>query len=345
IFDLHAKALGEYRNFVRAYINNIADARLREFVERHALAEHSELWPEPLVQLSPNYRSAHTLDELAREGVIAEQTARLFRTAHGQPLRLYQHQEDAIRKAQARRSFVVTSGTGSGKSLCYFIPIADEVLRQRAERPAHITALVVYPMNALVNSQYQALQTFKERYEQAFGTPFPLTFARYTGEVQGEEREQLRREPPHILLTNYVMLELLMVRPEDRGLLGEGALRFVVFDELHTYRGRQGADVAMLVRRLKARFASPHTIYIGTSATMVAERESTPQQRRAIIADFAQRFFGHRFEPDDVIEETLQPLTSDPPTPDEVRHCFGDAPPQEVEAFRAHPLARWIEYA
>jgi ATP-dependent helicase YprA (DUF1998 family) len=122
-----------------------------------------------------------------------------------------------------------------------------------------VAALVVYPMNALVNSQLQALEKLKEDYERRTGQAFPVTFAKYTGETNETVREALRRHPPQILLTNYVMAELLLVRPEDQRFLDRagGGLRFLVFDELHTYRGRQGADVAMLIRRLKERCAVP----------------------------------------------------------------------------------------
>src|SRR5947208_1265628 len=107
------------------------------------------------------------------------------------------------------------------------------------------------------------------------------------------------------------MAELMLVRPEDQRFLDRagGGLRFLVFDELHTYRGRQGADVALLIRRLKERCAAPGLIHVGTSATMVADRTATPEARRATVADFATRLFGHAFAADQVIEETLVTFT------------------------------------
>jgi ATP-dependent helicase YprA (DUF1998 family) len=109
------------------------------------------------------------------------------------------------------------------------------------------------------------------------GQAFPVTFAKFTGETHDAVREALRRHPPQILLTNYVMAELLLVRPEDQRFLDRagGGLRFLVFDELHTYRGRQGADVAMLIRRFKERCAAPGLVHVGTSATMVASPDAT----------------------------------------------------------------------
>ena len=92
------------------------------------------------------------------------------------------------------------------------------------------------------STQLQALEKLKEDYERRTGQAFPVTFAKYTGETNEAVREALRRRPPQILLTNYVMAELLLVRPEDQRFLDRagGGLRFLVFDELHTYRGRQG---------------------------------------------------------------------------------------------------------
>lgn len=366
IFDLHSQVLADYRDFVRSFIE-IADARAREFVEQ-ALAEQGDLWPEPLVQLSPAYAAGKTVDDLAAEGLIAPETADIFRQDNGKPFRLYRHQEEAIRRALAKKNFVVTSGTGSGKSLCYFLPMVDSLVRA-PDTGDRVAALVVYPMNALVNSQLQALNRLKERYEARMGRPFPVTFSKYTGDTGEDVRGQMRRQPPQIMLTNYVMAELLLVRPEDQRFLeramsshagpdaaGEGrvpgGLRFLVFDELHTYRGRQGADVAMLIRRLKERCAAPGLVHIGTSATMVAGRQAAPAERRAAVADFAGRLFGHPFQAEDVIEETLVPFTEGgPPSPEELRQAMAGGRPadedwqRDAERFRGHPLVRWVEYA
>ncbi|MFT0814424.1 DEAD/DEAH box helicase [Synechococcus sp. OH20] len=342
IFDLHAAVLADYRDFVRSFFL-VADPRAQAFVDQ-ALEEGIHLWPEPLVQLSPSYKDGSTVDELAAAGRIAQETAHIFRFEDGRPFRLYRHQEEAITKALAGESFVVTSGTGSGKSLCYFLPILDNWIRQKGSEH-QVTALVVYPMNALVNSQYQSLQDLRERYERRYGRPFPLRFAKYTGETAESDREELRRKPPQILLTNYMMAELLLVRPEDQRFLSPGGLRFLVFDELHTYRGRQGADVAMLVRRLKERCAAPNLVHIGTSATMISRPEATAQERRQIVADFASRFFGYPFRAEHVIEETLDPFSEgDSPSAAELKSALDSLPPADLATLRRHPLTRWLEY-
>lgn len=344
VFDLHREVLGDYRDFVRSFLV-IADERARKFVDQ-ALEEEARLWPDFLVQVSPSYAAGVTVKQLALEGAISSETAAIFQRPDGNSFTLYRHQEQAIAKALAGESFVVTSGTGSGKSLCYFLPIVDRVIRQpdTANRAA---ALVVYPMNALVNSQFQALKSLKDQYEDRTKKPFPVTFAKYTGETRDTEREQMRLHPPQILLTNYVMAELLLVRPEDQRFLDRagGGLRFLVFDELHTYRGRQGADVAMLVRRLKERCAAPNVIHVGTSATMVAHRTASAQDRQRAVADFASRFFGHPFGIEQVIEETLATFTEGgPPSKSEVISALSGPLPKDLEGFRKAAVVRWLEY-
>src|SRR5206468_7813918 len=106
----------------------------------------------------------------------------------------------------------------------------------------------------------------------------PISFARFTGQEKGEDREAIRNNPPDILLTNYMMLELLLTRTEDRALVRAAhGLRYLVFDELHTYRGRQGADVALLIRRCQRAFGGHDIVCVGTSATM-ASAGSTEEQ-------------------------------------------------------------------
>lgn len=304
VFQFHGKVLADYRDFVRSFFM-IADERAKQFVDR-SLDEEARLWPDFLLQVSPSYARVASVDELD----LHKETARIFRDKDGKPFHLYQHQVEAVAKAQAKQSYVVTSGTGSGKSLTYFLPIIDSLLRNPppSDRTA---ALVIYPMNALVNSQLQSLEKLKTDYEKRTGKPFPVTFKKYTGETAEEHRSDMRTKPPQIILTNYVMAELMLVRPEDQRFLDQagGGLRFLVFDELHTYRGRQGADVAMLIRRLKERAAGPGLIHVGTSATMVANRSATPEQRRTAVAEFAGRLFGHPFNADNVIEETLVTFT------------------------------------
>jgi superfamily II DNA/RNA helicase len=219
-------------------------------------------------------------------------------------MRLHKHQTDAIAAAQSGDNYVLTTGTGSGKSLAYIIPIVDHVLKRGSGKG--IQAIVVYPMNALANSQLNELEKFLGR---GFDRP-PVTFRRYTGQESDDDRQEITANPPDIILTNYVMLELIMTRPYEQKLVRAArGLQFLVLDELHTYRGRQGADVAMLVRRVRDVCANPQMQVVGTSATL-AEGGTFAQQRQK-IAEVATTLFGAPVKPNRVIGETLQRATDD----------------------------------
>lgn len=288
----------------RASFIKIADPRIAHTVESALTAE--EFWPEPLLQLNPTFLPGGTIDALVADGTLHPKCAKIFRidksnTDHtGKELLLHTHQREAILKAKEDQSYVLTSGTGSGKSLTYIVPIVDHVLRNGSGRG--LQAIVVYPMNALANSQDEELKKFLEK-----GYPEekpPVLFNRYTGQERGPEREAIRSNPPDILLTNYMMLELLLTLGEDRELVRAAqGLRFLVFDELHTYRGRQGADVALLIRRCRQAFGGHDIICIGTSTTMASEG-STEEQKRD-VAKVARTLFGAPFDASQVNGETL----------------------------------------
>ena len=270
VFELRKRLIADYGNFVRSFFH-IQDSRIHQKVEEELAA--GLLWPEPLIQLNPSFEPGAWIDELVDDGTLHEACRRIFRkekqvvegSGQGKPLRLHKHQTDAIKVARTGHNYVLTTGTGSGKSLAYIIPIVDHVLRHGSGRG--IQAIVVYPMNALANSQEGELEKFLcHGYPNGKG---PVTFARYTGQESDERKQQIIAQPPDILLTNYVMLELILTRPQERPLIAAAKnLHFLVLDELHTYRGRQGADVAMLVRRTREAFAAKHLQCVGTSATL-----------------------------------------------------------------------------
>ena len=224
------------------------------------------------------------------------------------------------------------------------MPIVDHVLRYGSGRG--IQAIVVYPMNALANSQYEELGKFIDKGYPEGGSR--VRFKRYTGQEDRDARDEIRDDPPDVLLTNYVMLELLLTRSEDRALVRAAqGLKFLVFDELHTYRGRQGADVAMLIRRCRHAFGND-VVCVGTSATMASDG-STEDQRRE-VARVSRSLFGVDFSSEQVISETLERATpgidlTDTSVVAEINSATasGRSPPAGYETFRSHPLASWIE--
>jgi serine/threonine protein kinase len=277
VFDVHRRLISDYRAFTEGAAV-IRDPRIAKFMEADLDAKSQ--WPDPWLSLNPFFADGGSVTDLVDNGLLHPECARIFQAGKtpggtvcdGRPIRFYQHQREAIEAAGKGVSYVLTTGTGSGKSLAYIVPIVDRVLRAKeAGQRRRVRAIIVYPMNALANSQIGELEKFLQDGYPPGGSP--VTFERYTGQEDQEDRDRIRANPPDILLTNYVMLELMLTRPDDRRSLirmAEG-LEFLVFDELHTYRGRQGADVAMLIRRVKDACAAPDVRCIGTSATMSTE--------------------------------------------------------------------------
>ena len=345
VFRLRDRVIDDYQSFTTASID-IKDARLKEHYQREL--EGDRQWPEPWISLNPAYETGGRVDDLVREGLLDPECDRIFRVKEhvedqGRgPFTLHRHQRQAIEVARSGQSYVLTTGTGSGKSLAYIVPIVDHVLRQ--PRTPGVKAIIVYPMNALANSQLGELEKFL-RYGYGDGHE-PVTFARYTGQERGEERDRILANPPDILLTNYVMLELVLTRPEERARLVKAAkgLQFLVLDELHTYRGRQGADVAMLVRRVREACSSPQLQCVGTSATM-SSGGSTLDQKRT-VADVATRIFGSQVVPEHVIGETLTRATLAEAGCDAAaleRAVKSGHLPDDYAELAASPLASWIE--
>jgi superfamily II DNA/RNA helicase len=337
VFDTHAKIVQDYASYIRSFIN-IADPEIREKVDA-ALAE-GKLWPDPLLQFNPAYEMAGSVAKIAETGVLHGAITDIFKGYS-----LYRHQYEAVKLGTAGQDFVVTSGTGSGKSLTYIGSIFHRLLTE--PRSSGVTAIVVYPMNALINSQTNEFKTYRENYEKSTGRAFPISFGQYTGQEKEDARKSMRENPPQVLLTNYMMLELLLTRIQERSIRDAiyENLRFLVFDELHTYRGRQGADVAMLIRRICAQ-CRQHVTCIGTSATMVSVGSLASQREQ--VARVATTVFGRPFRPEQVVTETLArslAYTGDLPT----RHILAQAIGQGIDpdgaeaALRSHPVAVWLE--
>lgn len=227
----------------------------------------------------------------------------------------YDHQEQAWRRLSSQHqaaSTLVATGTGSGKTECFLFPVMDHCARERAAGRAGVKALVIYPMNALATDQARRIASLVAQVPAFAG----LRVGLYVGGVAGKpgegvvmtptgvitDRDTLRKHPPDILLTNYKMLDYLMLRPKDRKLWEHNTpttLRYLVVDELHTFDGAQGTDLALLLRRLRARLKidKDHLICAGTSATLGGSSETAP------LREYARKVFGTHFAADSVVTE------------------------------------------
>lgn len=321
------------------------------------LARHTEgLFKGPILEATPKYSKDKSLLEMLTEPhpILSDQFLDYApglpesKVAQCIPLerKLYTHQGRAIRRiAGQNRNVVVATGTGSGKTECFVLPIIDHLLKERAANRLGpgVRALLVYPMNALANDQVVRLR-------KLLPPETGITFGRYTGQTKqtyrqgldafqqensrapqvnelfcrnqilgeepGSERDWPHKGytppvgPPHILLTNFAMLEYLLMRPHDSMLFdgpsGE-TWRFLVLDEAHVYTGAQGTEIGYLMRRLKDRVCRSQPgklLCIATSATIGAGDEES----LAMIARSFENLFGETFEKDDVITGDVIPL-------------------------------------
>jgi hypothetical protein len=273
----------------------------------------------------------------------------------------YQHQLEAWKaliEARPARSVLVTSGTGSGKTECFLIPILHDLATELDTRPGGligVQALFLYPLNALIKSQRDRLTAWTE----PFGGR--IRYCLYNGETPREgkstwasevfDRKNLWATPPPILVTNATMLEYMLVRTEDQPILAQsqGKLRWIVLDEAHNYLGSQAAELTLLLRRVLHAFGCrPEEVhFVATSATIAASRDNTEEQLRAFLADIA----GVSSERVSVIYGQRQ----GPPLPEAVPHSQPSPPdlatlrslsPQErFEALEADPHVRQLRSA
>ncbi len=286
------------------------------------------LFTGPFLELIYPYVRDASLKDLCYQGVLSKKILSMpcFSLPKPEPIPLdallYSHQAKAIKKlCVENKSIVISSGTGSGKTECFSIPIVNDLLE---DNTPGVRALLVYPLNALVNDQMERLRVMLK------GTS--ITFGRFTSELPNQaerderslpneviSREEIRIEGkiPQILITNYAMLEYLLLRPEDSKLFNTGLWKFLVLDEAHTYTGAQGIEVAMLIRRLKQRLGKKpgDMLCIATSATLVNDNP-------VVAADFAQKLFCEDLQEDDVIfgdedrhhfDQPAQPASLVPP--------------------------------
>ena len=309
----------------RSYILTTFKTDIEEYNRqlREEFEQEGRLVRGPLLQVRDSFTRTKTIANLVDEGVLSYG----FRNLNSEDLdidkfRLYAHQERAIRRAVDGRSVVVSTGTGSGKTQSFILPMLHSLLEEAENGTLGpgVRAIIIYPMNALANDQMKRMRGLLENYPD-------ITFGAFTGETEEHEdrglsnytsmhgkpplpnemvsRQRMRREPPHILITNYVMLEHLLIRPDNnRAILGPESSKnwkFLVLDEAHVYGGARGSEVSMLLRRLRA-FSKPRKlIHILTSATLGSENEN---EEAALFANNLCAL-ENVFQPDDIIRGTL----------------------------------------
>ncbi|MGN0077645.1 MAG: DEAD/DEAH box helicase [Coriobacteriales bacterium] len=287
----------------------------------------------PYLELNDCFEKGMSLSGLIEEGVASP----LFRELEPHinadskkeiPLErtLWAHQETAIRKARAGENLVVTTGTGSGKTECFLLPILNQLLSEVAAGTldSAVRAILVYPMNALANDQMERLRSILNEYPA-------IRFGVFNGDTKETQqagveqyrklhrdpdtdepidplpnevvsREVMRLEPPHIIITNYAMLEYMLLRPNDSAVFDTADLKFLVLDEAHTYRGATGIETSLLLRRLKARLRSTEdTVHILTSATLGDEDSDED------IVEFASTLCDAAFDPSGIIRSRTVP--------------------------------------
>jgi ATP-dependent helicase YprA (DUF1998 family)/very-short-patch-repair endonuclease len=298
----------EYRRFLRSTYR-LADPHLRSQFEGH-IEQVGVLAKGPFVTLGRDFAQGKPLSSLVNEGTGHKELLRLKWPFGKFPL--YRHQENALRRVHVTgRSVIIKTGTNSGKTEAFLLPVISGVADARGKGVTGTKAILLYPMNALANDQLVRLR------ELIRSSGSGITFAMYTGEseavvpalgepLEGNElykRADIRANPPDIVLTNYKELEFMLVRKDDRALFVP-SLRFLVLDEIHSYRGALATEIACLIRRLKARcsLAAGTLRCIGTSATV-----SQDVGGDEALAEFAADLFGEKFAVADVIGEELAP--------------------------------------
>jgi ATP-dependent helicase YprA (DUF1998 family) len=306
----------------RRYLRSLLPVRNPELARalRDAIDGSPMLTKGPVLEATPPYQAGASLRDLIADGVLPAGFARLAGPALPLDRPLYAHQEQAIRKAAAGRNLVVATGTGSGKTESFLLPVLSELVAERdaGKLGPGVRALLLYPMNALANDQVRRLR-------QVLANVPDITFGRYTGETPerpaegaslfnalnpGEtrlpnellSRAEMRDTPPHLLLTNYAMLEYLLLRPADMELF-EGAhgghWRFVVLDEAHVYDGAKAEEVGMLLRRLQYKTFHPERPRLpaeGPASLQVIATSATVGDRPEAVMDFAAKLFDAPFE-------------------------------------------------
>lgn len=295
---------------------------------------HTPLLAGPFISLSRTFRKGPSLQKLGEEGILHPLIAKIAGHEY-----LYGHQEKAIRSVVAGNTTIVSTGTGSGKTECFLYPIISKALQLRdASEPEAISAVILYPMNALAEDQLGRLRELlcgvgvsfglyvgktPESASDVTGARLPTGASREDYKAKVDEmrlqglagavhppeervsREEMRTpgKAPRILLTNARQLELLLTRQQDIEMFRDARLDFLVVDEAHTFSGANGAETACLLRRLRSFCgkSAAETVCVATSATIADSAHPDP------ALHFASRFFGVSQERVQVVNEEYEP--------------------------------------
>jgi DEAD/DEAH box helicase len=316
------QVIEEYRSYLFTEFR-ARDPKLREALER-AMAEPRFLAQEPFFQAHRPFADGARWRDLPLDAALAKVMERRSDSEYA-----YLHQSESIAHLLGSQAgpLVVTTGTGSGKTECFLLPVIQNAIEDSVRyKRSGLTALLVYPMNALANDQEARIREFLQESGHTH-----VAVARYDRSTKQEQRARIRSSPPHILLTNYMMLEYLLVRPADReAVFANHRCRFVVLDEVHTYRGSLGANIALLFRRLLAHLRGakqdwkaddptdphrfPQVVPVATSATIkvMEEADRSPEELAALRDAAVQEFLGKLtgFPPTDfrVVGEVIREL-------------------------------------
>ena len=294
---------------------------------RNAIYSPGEINNGPILQISRNYLRSRPLKELIPD-VLTQGFYNLnTKEIDLNKFILYKHQEEAIRKIVAEdRNVVVSTGTGSGKTKSFLIPILNYLLEEEINKTLcpGVRVMLVYPMNALANDQIRILRDVLKDQKITFGAFIGETIEEeskarkaYVKENRAEpmpneiiSREVMRKTPPNIIITNYAMLEHLLIKPQNsKYLFGEPSKnhwKYIVLDEAHVYSGAKGSEVSLLLRRLKATLKRKELRFILTSATLGSDEENNQ------VAHFANELCGCEgdtaFTPEDVIRASYEKI-------------------------------------
>lgn len=306
-----SKIVEKYQRYLNT-IFQIEDIDYKEQFEK-SIKEDALFAKGPYLDVSDIFAKGKNILELIEEGVLPKSFCKMKMNL----LRsLYKHQELAIRKSISGENIVVSTGTGSGKTESFIIPLLAELCKEyeMGTLKPGVRALIIYPMNALANDQLERLRNILENFPA-------ITFGSYTGQTKQGRAEALREykklnkqtnpisnelicrdemvdNPPNILITNYAMLEYLMIRPKENVFFSselKNLWKYIILDEAHVYSGSTGIEVSMLLRRLKARLENNNIQYILTSATLGSDDENED------VAKFASDLCSSNFKSNNVI--------------------------------------------